>query len=242
MSIVADIHCHTIASTHAYSTILENATVAARKGMFALGITDHGPNMPGAPGKWYFRNLTAVPRKLCGVYIIRGVEANILNDKGDLDVDFKYEHARLDMVVASIHAFTFAKNTDENYRTRAYLNIAKNPKVNIIGHSGTAQFTYDYERVIPELKKHGKLVEMNNHAFIERRGCSENCVKIAKICKAYNAQVILSSDAHFCENIGEVNEVYQMLKDIDFPENLIVNSNIDTFKEYLSKNTTVLND
>lgn len=242
MKIVADIHCHTLASTHAYSTIMENAKVASDKGMFAIGMTDHGPKMPGAPGKWFFRNLNTIPKKLYGVYIIKGAEANILNDKGDLDMDFEYEHARLDMIVASMHGPTFAKNTDKAYRTRAYLNVASNPKVNIIGHSGIAEFTYDYERVIPEFKKHNKLIEINNYSFVERKGSAENDIKIAKICKDCKANIILSSDAHFCERIGEVDDAYNMLMDINFPKELIVNIDKDRFKQYLQNNTTVLND
>lgn len=242
MNIVADIHCHTLASTHAYSTVVENVDVAARKRLFAVGITDHGPKMPGAPGKWFFKNLVNIPRKLKGVYIIRGVEANILNDSGDIDLDLEYEHAHLDIIIASIHGPTFEAKSDKEYRTRAYMNLAKNPKVNIIGHSGTADFTYNFEKVIPEFKKKSKIVEINNHSFAERKGSAENCLKIAKVCKDCGARVVLSSDAHFCENIGEVTNAAKMLKDINFPEELIINSNVEIFKQYLKETTNVLED
>ncbi len=47
MKFVADMHMHTIASTHAYSTLEEMLAAAARKGFFAAAITDHGAAMPG---------------------------------------------------------------------------------------------------------------------------------------------------------------------------------------------------
>lgn len=43
MNYIADLHTHTIASDHAYSTLLENIEYAKRAGMQALAITDHGP-------------------------------------------------------------------------------------------------------------------------------------------------------------------------------------------------------
>ena len=56
MRIIADTHCHTIASTHAYSTWMENIHAAkGEAGLSYLAITDHGLTMPGSPGRWYFK-------------------------------------------------------------------------------------------------------------------------------------------------------------------------------------------
>ena len=42
MEIIADLHTHTIASTHAYSTITEMVQAASAKNLYAIAITDHG--------------------------------------------------------------------------------------------------------------------------------------------------------------------------------------------------------
>ena len=52
-NIIADLHTHTLASTHAYSTVQEMAVSAREKGLFALALTDHARTMPGAPGPWF---------------------------------------------------------------------------------------------------------------------------------------------------------------------------------------------
>ena len=49
MKILVDTHTHTIASDHAYSTVLENAAAAARAGLEGLAITDHTPPLSDAP-------------------------------------------------------------------------------------------------------------------------------------------------------------------------------------------------
>ena len=54
---VLDIHTHTLISGHAYNTIMEMAHAASEKGLELLGITDHAPEMPGGPHRFYFDNL-----------------------------------------------------------------------------------------------------------------------------------------------------------------------------------------
>jgi len=41
MKFIADTHCHTVASSHAYSTILENVAEAKKKDLKYIAITDH---------------------------------------------------------------------------------------------------------------------------------------------------------------------------------------------------------
>ncbi|NYS35137.1 PHP domain-containing protein, partial [Streptococcus danieliae] len=52
-----DLHAHTIASTHAFSTVNEYFAEAAARGMKLFAITDHGPEMQDAPHEWHFGNM-----------------------------------------------------------------------------------------------------------------------------------------------------------------------------------------
>ena len=61
---ILDMHTHSLASGHSYSTIREMAHMASKKGMQALGITEHGPQMPGSCHNFYFSNLKVVPRQM----------------------------------------------------------------------------------------------------------------------------------------------------------------------------------
>ena len=49
-----DLHMHTVASTHAYSTLSDYIAEARRKGIKLFAITDHGPDMADAPHPWHF--------------------------------------------------------------------------------------------------------------------------------------------------------------------------------------------
>mgnify|MGYP000559225469 CR=1 FL=1 len=64
MNIYFDMHTHTVASGHAFSTFKENVEEAAGKGLFALGMSDHAPAMPGsAPSIYFSQFLNAFVRK-----------------------------------------------------------------------------------------------------------------------------------------------------------------------------------
>ena len=47
MKTLLDVHTHTIASGHAFSSLQEMTMAAKEKGLEILGITEHGPHIPG---------------------------------------------------------------------------------------------------------------------------------------------------------------------------------------------------
>lgn len=87
MRIELDTHTHTLASGHAYSTISEMIDAAAQKGLKLLGITEHAPAMPGSCKEFYFHNLKILPRFQKGVELMFGVELNIMDYRGRVDLN-----------------------------------------------------------------------------------------------------------------------------------------------------------
>lgn len=232
MEIKFDTHTHTIASTHAYSTVLEMAKTASERGLEAIAITDHAPALPDAPHDWHFHNLKNIPREICGVKILYGVEANILNLNGDIDMEPEILQ-KLDVVNASIHAPCYADNGAKDH-TSAYEAVVTNPYVDIICHSGAPQYSYDYEKIIKLAKKHHKLLEINNHTFFVRKHSIDNCRKIAQLCAENEVGIVVSSDAHICFDLGDYDRALEMLKEISFPEKLIMNRDFKTFEDFIS--------
>ena len=84
---------------------MENIHAAKEAGLSYLAITDHGPTMPGSPGRWYFKNLKIIPRQGEGVFLLTGVECNVVDFDGTIDY-VEDEHKNLDWVIASIHSST----------------------------------------------------------------------------------------------------------------------------------------
>lgn len=239
MKIVADLHTHTIASVHAYATALEMIHEASRIGLYGFAITDHGETMHNFPHPYYFMNLHAIPKVYDGVRVLKGIEANITDSNGTLDAD-KSILSNLDICVASLHIPTYHGEVSVDACTQAYMAVAKNPYVNIIAHSGSPYFKYDYEKVVKEFAACGKVVEINNSSIKHKPDFYPNCVEIANLCKKHGCRVSVDTDAHFVTQLGRADEALGMLESIDFPEELIINSSVKNFEAYLNENNIPL--
>lgn len=222
MNYLSDLHTHTLASGHAYTTLLENVKHCADKGMKILGVSDHGPTMPGAPHNWHFHNLRVLPRVIDDVIILRGCESNILNTNGDLDIG---DHPSLDYLIASLHEVCFKPSTKED-NTNAILNVLdKYNSLQILGHLGNPSYELDYDKILKKAKERDVMIEINNTSLVgnSRKGSDIVCRDIALLCKEYGVKIILNSDAHFCNSIGMFDNAIEMLKEIEMPEELIMN-------------------
>lgn len=238
-TIIADLHTHTLASTHAYSSLTEMVRAASERGLYAIAITDHGKAMPGSPRDWYFGNLREVPLRYRGVLTLAGMEANVLDFEGRLDLEPGDARA-LDWVVASIHHLPLEglQNPNVEKCTHLWSQVAKDPRVHVIGHSGDPQFAYDVDKVIPLFGEHHKLVEINNHSFQVRPDNIPNCRKIALACKRYGVPIVVDSDAHFETEVGCFDQALAMLEEIDFPQELILNASEQRLNDYLARYTS----
>jgi putative hydrolase len=232
MKIIAEPHTHTIASGHAFSTLRENAAACAKHDILFLANTDHAGLYPGAPLEIYFHTqIQTFPNKMEGVYLLKGCEVNIRDYDGSLDLSDKILE-RLDWVIASMHSSVLAPQTITEH-TRAWLAVARNPLVDVIGHSGDGKYQFDYEPAIKEFAKYGKIVEINTHSFLERPGSDVNCETIARLCKKYSVPVVVSTDAHCDSTIGNHSAGIELLTRINFPEELILNANAKRFADVM---------
>lgn len=236
MNYILDMHTHSLASGHSYSTIREMAHMASQKGMLALGITEHGPNMPGSCHHFYFSNLKVVPRQMCGVELFLGIELNLLDSAGHVDLDDKLLQ-QMDVTIASLH-IPCCKPASKKENTDAYLNALKNPYINIIGHPDDNRYAIDYDALIYTAKEYNKLIEFNNASLNPRGarvGAKENDYKILELCKKYQQPVILGSDAHVDADILNFQLAQSLLEEVDFPQELVINHSLDKLKKYVNK-------
>jgi putative hydrolase len=234
MDLEVDTHTHTIASGHAYSTIIENAKVAYQNGLRILCTTDHAESMPGAPHPWFFANQCILPRFLEGVGIIRGVEANIMDTDGNIDIHpIMDEH--LDWIIGSFHEPVFEPR-DKASHTTALINVIKNGRVDALGHLGNPRFDFDFEEVIAAAAEHHVAIEINNSTLLghSRQGSINRCYEIAEVAKKYNAYLTTGSDAHFCDAIGKLDHVVKLLQDTEIDPALVITHRCEQFLAFLA--------
>lgn len=236
MKTALDVHTHTVASGHAFSTLQEMVQAAADKGLQLLGITEHAPSLPGTCAPIYFRNLHVVPRRMYGVELLLGAELNILDYQGTIDLE-EADLKRLDIRIAGLHSLCYTPGTiDQN--TDAVLGAIRNPYVHIISHPGDGTAQLHFEPLVLASKEHDTLLEINNSSLNpvrNKRDARANNLIILRLCKQYNVPVILGSDAHISFDIARYDFLYPLLQETDFPEQLILNDKVEAFKALLRK-------
>lgn len=234
MKDIMDLHTHTIASGHAYNTIYEMVKGASERGVELLGITDHGPAMKSAVPKNYFNNFKMLPRELYGVKVMFGCELNIMDYEGTVDLSSNVL-GKIDYAVASIHKACFDVGS-KLQNTNAYIGAMKNPYIRIIGHPDDASIPVDYEMLVCAAKEYDVLLEVNSESLnprCARMQTEDNYLIMLEYCKKYNVSIVLDSDAHCELDVGNHKKSHEMLSEIAFPEELVVNSSLEKIAKYI---------
>lgn len=232
----ADLHTHTIASGHAYATLTEMVRSAQEKGLSLLGITEHSSGIPGAPDDIYFQNLRVVPRELFGVRLLLGAEINIINYQGALDLPPRVIRM-LDVRIAGIHSVCYRLGSMKE-NTRAVLAVLQNPSIDIIAHPDDGNCPLDYEAITAAAKEHHKILEINNNAMRmqSRKDVADNIRTILRLCMQLECPVLLGSDAHFTNDVGNFDQVEPLLQEVGFPDRLVLNRDPAAVLDFLAEN------
>lgn len=229
-----DLHIHTVASGHAYSTITEIASAARMKGLKGVAITDHGPALPGGPHFYHFAAMRFIPEYLEGVRIWRGVESNIIG-YGEIDLSPKHCN-NLDLVMAGFHDGCGFEGRGLEANTRAMMEVMELPWVRIITHPGNPKYPVDYGQIVAQAVATGTALEINNSSFtLSRKGSEGNCRSIASLCAEKGARVSIGSDAHIACRVGEFDEALGAIADAEFPEELIINRTLASTEAFLAE-------
>ena len=225
MKLIADLHTHTNYSAHAVNTISEMINQAIKLGYRAVALTDHSPSMPDSGHIWHFGNGDDIPPVVDGTLVLFGCEVDIMSVEGDMDLPESYVQ-KLDWVIASLHKRFVPQLTFEQ-ATQLWLNVAESPYVDMIGHCEQTGHEFDMDTVIPAFVKNNKVVEFNGNSAAARPGGEKNMLELAKACKKYGCKIAINSDAHSMYKMGKIHGVYEILESVDFPEELIINTDFE---------------
>ncbi len=257
MILTGDYHTHTPYS-HGKNTVLENAKAAKSKGIFQLGITDHGFNHLLFGLKR--RNLADLRReieeaeKLTGIKVLMGMESNLISVSGQADMK-ESDLKNFDLFLCGIHEFLRYKSFSDMYNimiknyaaykfgkkpsqkviditTKAYINLVKNNPLDILTHINFKCYC-NLTEVAKCCADYGTYIEINTK---KRHISAEELNAMAET----GVRFVIDSDAHSAGRVGDIKIAEELLKDADVPLEQI--DNIDgrfpnfRFAEYKAKN------
>jgi putative hydrolase len=241
MKIWADFHTHTRYS-HGRGTIRDNVEAAIKKGLKAVGISEHGPaNIGIGPTLDDFKRMKEEIENLRGKYrgikILFGCEANIISVDGKLDLPEKLLE-ELDYVMVGLHPMVWGVTLKDFYHiffenlaakriiqlrpkvmeqnTRALINALKNYRVNIVTHPGL-HVPIDTAALAEAAASCGTAMEINaGHGYM-----TEEYVRIAK---SLGVKFAIGSDAHTPEKVGELERGIEIAVKGGLTEEDIINA------------------
>lgn len=233
MQPIIDLHNHTIISGHAYSTLQEMVQAAAEKGIRYFGIADHAPSIPGAPDPLYFWNYPVIPREMYGIRLLMGVELNILDCNGRIDLK-EPSLQRMDFCIAGIHVLCWSPGTKEQ-NTQGVIDVMHNKYVNIISHpcDGTADLCM--EDLVRASRETNTLLELNSSSlkpFRNKTKAHDLNMEVLRLCKASDTPIIIGSDAHISFDVANYQHALPLIEEAAFPRELIVNYKPELFSEF----------
>ena len=238
-----DLHTHTIYS-HGKGDIEDNWVAAKAAGLETLGISDHGPGHIGfgldpkkiPDMKMKARAMAMRAGHEDGPNVLIGVEANIINPDGQLDMTPE-QLAQLDFVIAGYHFGTIGKAPlkaglmhaagyvyshthlsaarQRDYNTMLVVKALENNKIRILSHPG-AKADFDIPAIAKACEKSGTWMEINN-----RHGCLtvEGIRQAAK----FDVSFTIGSDAHVPGDVGKCDEALRRAVEAGLDLKRIVN-------------------
>ncbi len=221
--IEVDLHAHSLMSQCGVHTHIEMLTAARDRGLKALAITDHGPAVGGRhPGPLYNR-MKQSPVE--GIRFYKGIEANVTDEKGSIDIA-PWLLPKLDIVLLGLHVrFERRKGNRTDWTEPLITAMRHNPWVDIITHPFEEGFPVDLESVAEAANAGGMALELNNSKLLNRVTSVDVIKRFLDICRDTGCRVVVCSDAHTVEEVGDDQAVRPLLEASGIPDSQVVNHN-----------------
>jgi putative hydrolase len=226
--IVADLHTHTVASGHGADTIRTMCEFALERGLRGIAITDHGPALPGGASVIYFMSVQRVAKGIrLPLRIITGVEDDIRNRKGELTLPPDVLEG-LEIVMTGCHPETWISRQSLRVRTDAVANALGMGFVKVFTHPVGTYYDVDLGEILAAAKAGGTALELNASKLGRRELVADFLGRSA----AAEVPVVVNTDAHVADEVGEFDSAKALLAETGFPEHLVVNRSVESIASF----------
>lgn len=190
-----DWHMHTV-FTDGRSTVHEYCEAARAQGLQLIAITEHVRRELSYDFGAFVEQVDAARRDFPDLTILRGCEAKVLGEDGDLDVT-EDVLAHCDIVLAAFHSFR-----DPSRYLPAILNMLGNPRVDVWAHPTLycrkqclAMSPREIEQIVERCLDQAVLLELNGRYRLPDGWFLEAAQRAGITC-------VWGSDAHHVRELG----------------------------------------
>ncbi|HOV80561.1 MAG TPA: PHP domain-containing protein [Bacillota bacterium] len=242
VKLFADFHTHTVYSD-GRGTPAENIAAASSRGLRAVAITDHGPKGIGIgvkePGTFLKikEEVAALAVSFPETDVLVGAEAAVVGRDGRLDLPDEII-GRLDLLIAGLHPYYIPENMDDalrftlpnlavrlsrslrekmrNTNTKAIVETVNNYRVDFISHPDL-MMPVDLDELARACAGRQTALELNTGHHYNK----ENIVRAAA---RLGTRLVINSDAHFPETVGDIASGEALVERLRFPAEMVVNA------------------
>lgn len=236
MKAFAEYHAHSTYSRDAKSTMREMVCAAIALGYTTFGLSDHGFKHYGYGVRYddypkMRAELDALQEEFPQIRLKLGVEANILDDRGTIDVDARILDY-VDYVNAGYHFGSMPQNlrgirnhinnrlklfryAERDYNTRALVHAMERNRIFILTHPGDKGII-DTKAVARAAERTGTVLEINAH---------HNNLSLQQLLevKTYDVQLSVGSDAHRADHLKQITSAIDRAQMAGIPKHRIIN-------------------
>lgn len=250
--IVADYHTHTTYS-HGKGSVEDNVKKAIDLGLKTIAITDHGINhfIFGISNKGLLKQLNEIKllqTKYPEIEIMSGIEGNLCGISGATDItEFMYDN--LDIILCGFHKPVWSDKISDYFKlyynsyshpiykptkaqiarnTKAYVNMVKNNKIDILTHINY-HLRVDCKEVAKVCADYGTVIEISTR----HNECTKNDYE--DLFSVDSLMLAINSDAHVTENIANCGKALEVIKSYSIDPRRIINCEECEFKLHKRK-------
>ena len=212
-----DFHVHTMYSD-GVGTAAAMVEAAEARGLEAVAITDHGPELSvGTPREKLTPMLQDIrlAKEDAGIPVLAGIEANVVDEGGTIDVDEDFI-GKLDILMIGIHRLGGARDSVElarDYLERSIHAIERH-KIDVLAHP--FYFHSDLApHLLPEdLKNFARLAAERGAAMEVNMKYRVPNNEFLRLCLREGVKLSIGTDAHTTGEVGRVDWALGVLRHI----------------------------
>ncbi|ABB16204.1 PHP domain-containing protein [Carboxydothermus hydrogenoformans] len=236
-----DFHTHTRYSD-GRGSLRENVWAALKKGLLFYGVSDHGPANIGTGVRQEKVYLTIkeearnLEKEFSKIKILVGAEANVISLEGDIDISREIVSA-LDFLIIGLHPYVLPKTLKDGFlfvlpnllgrlfsgikkylvrvNTRALIRAIEKYRPLVISHPNLF-LPVDLEELAQVCAKYGVALEINT-------GHNYPKDEIVLAALKTGAKLMVNSDAHYPQTVGELKSGEELLLRYNFPLDRVLN-------------------
>ncbi|MBE5860379.1 MAG: hypothetical protein E7301_09700 [Butyrivibrio sp.] len=113
--------------------------------------------------------------------------------------------------------------------TKMFIKVAEDPRILMLSYLGRCNINFEVNELLNRLRELGKPIAISEKSLTISDDITNRVRKIMEKCAQLSVMVCICSEAQSIDGIGNFEEVKKLLLEIDFPGDLIMNRDAETF-------------